>query len=410
MSRSIIPAALTLFAVIATTGSAAPQNQPTSVEPGLFDVGGAFKLTSTRNGAVMRVLFPLPLSYREQVPLTYVLYTAPAGKLKSARIYRDRLDNYVADVTVGPLERNESINLGWYAVVLIGHRPLDSVSDKVPFPRKWPKETRIWLKSTDYVQSGHRRIKQVARQIRSSCTDRKDILSVIEATLARMKKIRAEQKPSFVAYDALRALDNRGSSVSNANLAAALLRANGIPTRIVAGYATWYGPQYHTQCIVEAHLPEHGWYAIESTMLALQWQPCKQIAVSIVPTEYENETGERDYVVAGIPYLSLTEFPDYSGACTVQGNMGGNKYTYHHARQRLTFPSAAIDPNCKNAIRWAKVRWQAWLDSPPTLDTSTGKLSTVPLPGLKTVKDPAGLVAILIKRDSAKDKESGKNN
>ena len=51
------------------------------------------------------MLIPLPLEYREQVPLTYELWTEPPGRIESARVYRDRIDNFVAEVVLKPLAR-----------------------------------------------------------------------------------------------------------------------------------------------------------------------------------------------------------------------------------------------------------------------------------------------------------------
>jgi len=68
--------------------------------PGLFEARGAYKVTASANSPKPTFLVPLPLSYREQVPLTYELMTEPAEKLAKVRVYRDKLSNYVAEVVL----------------------------------------------------------------------------------------------------------------------------------------------------------------------------------------------------------------------------------------------------------------------------------------------------------------------
>jgi len=43
-------------------------------------------------------LLPIPLAYREQVPITFEMSSDPPGKLVSGRVYADRPGNYVAEV------------------------------------------------------------------------------------------------------------------------------------------------------------------------------------------------------------------------------------------------------------------------------------------------------------------------
>ena len=83
------------------------------------------------------------------------------------------------------------------------------------------------------------------------------------AMLARMRLIYRNASGRVDALTATEALTKRGSCTSCANLGAALLRAQGIPARIVAGYPTWCGA-LQTHYVVEYWLPQGGWRLLES--------------------------------------------------------------------------------------------------------------------------------------------------
>src|SRR5688500_10037234 len=132
---------------------------------------------------------------------------------------------------------------------------------------------------------------------------------------------------------AVEALDKQGSCTSCANLVAAVLRACGVPARIVAGYPSWYGP-LQTHYIVEAYVPEYGWYPIESTRGQSPWPNCQQALVAITPPRYEDRSraGARVGVAGGVPYLSLTELPVHDGSCIAVGAIEDARGCDHHCR------------------------------------------------------------------------------
>ena len=66
-----------------------------------------------------------------------------------------------------------------------------------------------------------------------------------------------------------------------------------------------------TNYIVEAYVPEYGWYPIESTMGRSPWPNFQQALVAIVPSRYEDQAKAGARV--GVPYLSLTELPAMTG-------------------------------------------------------------------------------------------------
>jgi len=333
--------------------------------PGLFEARGRSTITAQRKSPNPTILFPLPISYREQVPLTYELYTEPAEKLASVRVYRDRPNNYVAEAVLKPLKRGEKVILSWRSIVLSGERSFDDVPKLAPMPKMWPKKTRRWLKSTQCVQAKDERIRKIASEIRGNSDD---VMEIVHATLSRAGEIIANQEGRGADLGAIEALEKQGSCTSAANLVAALLRANDIPARILAGYATWFGP-HQTHYIVEAYVPEYGWYPIESTKLVAPWQPYKQIEVSMIRPDYEDRSGGRPFAAAGVPFLSLTEYPTHDGSFISVGMIDDDSlYCDHVAKLWRKFPTKDNAADWRHTIKRAKVRWKTWLKSSPSVN------------------------------------------
>lgn len=349
-------------------------NQAGLEGPGLVEAHGAFTYTAAAAVGETKVLIPLMLDYREQVPLNYRFTVTPKTALKKTRIYEDRPGNYVAEITLGALKAKDEVEIDWKSLQLVGKRSFAGVPKKAPMPSQWPAEALPWLKSTVSVQAKDPSIQKVAKEIRGSETD---VLKIISATMSRTTQIYQNQKGRCTSLDAVQALEKQGSCTSCANLVAALLRANNIPARILAGYPLWSGP-LQTHYIVEAYVPSYGWYAIESTQLRERWDPFKQVQVAIIPPEYEDKSGMRAGGFTGVPYLSLTEYADQNvfGLGAVDKEQGCD----HEAKRVRVF----FEPEEKwaEALKLARERWQAWLMSKPTT-LETGK----DLSGAKTLDE-----------------------
>lgn len=369
----------------------APACGGAAVQPGLFEARGAYQLVASGESAKPTLLIPLPISYREQAPLTYTLAADPPEKLKKARIYRDKPNNYVAEVVLGAMNPDETVKLEWSSIVLCGPRSFQDVPLKAAMPKKWPKKARPWLRNTRCVQAEHERIQEVAEEIRG---DNDDVMAIIDATLKRTAEIYGQQEGRCDELDAVQALEKQGSCTSCANLVAALLRANGIPARILAGYPSWSGP-LQTHYIVEAFVPDYGWYPIESTRLLAPWQPYQQIEVAIIPPEYEDQSEQRSFAAGGVPYLSLTEYPGHDGSFVSIGMLVEKQSCDHQAKSWRPFAKSAPAEDWQKAIDAAKGRWKKWLASSPTL--ADGRLTTPLQPAEIKAENPADLARFLAK-------------
>jgi transglutaminase-like putative cysteine protease len=365
--------------------------------PGLFRLHGEYEITREVNsspslGEGLTLIIPVPLDYREQVPLTYLLAVDPPVAVRSMNTREDRPGNWVVQVVLAPFDSPGRVHLEWSSLVLVAPRSFGDVPRHASIPREWPAEARPWLASTSCVQAADPRIQQVARSLRG---DGRDVPQIIQSTLTRLREIYDHQRGVGTSLDAVQALEHTGSCTSCANLAAALLRANGIPARILAGYPTWFGP-LQTHYMVEAWMPGYGWYPLESTLLRAPWDPYQQVNVSIVPTDYENErSNSRPGGAPGVPYLSLTEASGDVQGYRVLGTIRREYNCDHQAELVRRFTESSPSGAWTRAIREARSRWARWIASRPAPMTK-GRLSTqVSSEHFDAVDSPTGVLHAL---------------
>ena len=182
--------------------------------------------------------FPIPGTYRDQVPLTFDVKVEPPRALKSYRwVRRPDGRNWLCEVTVAPTQEGALVR--WEALVLVGRGKDD------PLPRaaqpEAPKDAAAWTRSTACVQSDDPAIRDKAKELAKGTEG-------VEPYARRVIEFTAHHQGKdgvvFDTLDARKGLDCGGSCTSRANLAAALLRARGIPARTVAHLPTWSGPLY----------------------------------------------------------------------------------------------------------------------------------------------------------------------
>jgi len=245
--------------------------------------------------------FPVPGTYRDQVPLTFDLKVEPPRALQSYRwVRRPDGRNWLCEVTVAPTEQGALVR--WEALVLVGR------GKDVPLPEaaraEAPGEAAPWTRSTACVQSDDAAIRDEAQELAKG-TDG------VEAYARRVIEFTAHHKGKegvpFDALDARKGLDCGGSCTSRANLAAALLRARGIPARTVAHLPTWSGPLYE-HWLVEYWHPGAGWVWLESSLGRFRPLPCTVVVLNVANPEDEDRAFDplqTRQVMPGAPHLSV---------------------------------------------------------------------------------------------------------
>ncbi len=340
------------------------------IAPGIFQTRGKASITTHPTQPAVRIV-PLPLSYQGQVPLSYSLDIDPPDRFIGATTQEDRPGNWTLRLTLAPPlvgAPNTPIIVEWSSLVLIGPSLFDDVPKTAAFPNKWPEEAAAWLVGTRCVQADNDRIQAVARAHRA---DSNDVMDVISQILAAAKSIIDQQTGTCTTLDAVEALDKKGSCTSRANLLAALLRASGVPARILAGYPAWSGP-LQTHFIVEAYVPGYGWYPIEPTKLCAPWPRHEQVQVAIVPPEYENRSESRDGIADGVPYLSVDEHAPGSAPFVCVGVVSQTKPHCDHETVVLrNLPGDAPKHDWTGALAAATAVWESWLVGQRSAGTTT---------------------------------------
>lgn len=333
-----------------------------AASPGLAEVLMARRVTAQKQANTSTMMFPLPLAYRDQVPLTFRLSVDPPAAAKSVEIVRGAGDNRVMKITLQDLGKHRQVDVAYRSLVLVGPTRFDQLPKSVQYPKDWPEEAKPWLTSTWCVDHADERVKKLASEIRGESDD---VLAVIAATLSKAKSVFGAVKGRGTCLTAVEALDKQGSCTSCANLVAALLRGAGVPARVLSGYPAWSGP-LQTHYIVEAFVPGYGWYPLESTLCRVSWPNYQQVNVSIVPVEHEQKSkaGPRPAAAGGVPYLSLNEFEQPPQGFRVMGTL--KQYCDHECRPYRAIKADSLQ--WSDSLSWAKGRWSQWLVSKPTIE------------------------------------------
>lgn len=250
-----------------------------------------------------RITFPVPGTYREQVPLTFDVRTTPPEALLGVR-WRLRKDgvNWLCEVDVAPSEAGSRVE--WEALVLVADRSRRELP-RVEKPEVTEAANR-WLRATACVQSDNAKIVAQAQELQKGT---RDVNAYVKRVFEFTSRLEFKQE-RFDALDAAKALECGGSCTSRANLAAALLRARGIPARTVAHLVTWYGPHYQ-HWLTEYWHPGVGWVWIEPTLGQEQPAPWTLVVLNVANPEDEDRAFDpRLDAMPGAPWNAVIDLSE----------------------------------------------------------------------------------------------------
>jgi hypothetical protein len=262
------------------------------------------------------ISFPLPVVHQGQVPLALKIFTEPPDRI-GALHFREKWDrDWVATARVAA---PSTTFLRFEAVVLECELADTQLASDEALERRG---TAAWLRPTATVPSDDPEVRAAASEAVGTATEVRDKV----AGILRWLKDHMTGSAFPVDVDARSVLRARwGSCTGWANLAAALGRAAGIPTRIVAGYPAWASP-LQTHYINEFYLDGIGWYRVEPQSMRMNLPDfhTAQSYMSIVSVVHPEQEGPaaidprkrvRSFIAKGVPYLTLFE---PSGNLTLQ--------------------------------------------------------------------------------------------
>lgn len=205
--------------------------------PGVIRAEMAELFRAAQPGAQGTITFPVPGAYRDQVPLAFRIEVKPPEALKGSRwVRRDDGLNWLCEVDVAP--PGDKAMVRWEALVLVGGRPTKALpAAKEP---EVPKEAELWLRPAGCVQSDDPDIRAKAAELAQGAPD----VGEYARRVIRFTTLNPYQAKYCKTLDARDALRGGSSCTGRANLAAALLRAHGVPARTAAHLPTWSGPLF----------------------------------------------------------------------------------------------------------------------------------------------------------------------
>ncbi|MHC4942361.1 MAG: transglutaminase-like domain-containing protein [Planctomycetota bacterium] len=271
--------------------------------PGVILATAGLAVKPSEAGGTGRVTFALPGTYPKQVPLTFDLHVNPPEALKDFH-WRLREDgnNWLCDVLLAPPE--EGAGIRWESLVLVGGDPRTTRLKEASEPEA-PKSVSHWTYPTACVQSEDPKIRIKADELARIAEEH--VEAYVKAVLAFTSMNRGDGT-RLDSQDAVKALECGGSRASRANLAAALLRRQGIPARLLTNLATWSGPEFG-HWLVEYWHPGEGWVRTDPAMGKMEPADWKHVILNVVNPEDEDmafaPSLKHSGILPGLPELCV---------------------------------------------------------------------------------------------------------
>lgn len=236
--------------------------------PGLVGVMGGARVKLMKPG-VHEVWLPCPQADAVRVPKSFGITTVPAEAGKEFRFREREGGNRVVVVKLelpsagsGPAGGQE-VQIEWAAMLLVSGK-------KAERGRERGKDVDEYLKSTACAQAADGRITELAGELWDESAGFEGYARTIQEHIRNMK-----QGQPVRSMDAVGLLDSGANWIctANANLAVALMRANGVPARSLAWVPTT-GQKLEMHRVLECFTDGH-WVAFDPSSLqpAIPLQP-----------------------------------------------------------------------------------------------------------------------------------------
>lgn len=220
---------------------------------------GSLRLDQAATTDTFTVYFHVPIAFEDQAPF---LLELSCPELVSYRYISYPGNNFLI---AAEIRSTPSTEIYWESWMVIGENNHRDLPTDIPMASLTdiPDQVKGWLTASDCVQSNNDYIQGKARTVAAGTFNLRDLASNV-ATLTGNIPGKFPYPPwSFDAYYAL-AWGN--SCTGKANAGAALMRANGVPSRILMSMPTFFRPLFDMHWIAQYWLPNHGWVRMETSM------------------------------------------------------------------------------------------------------------------------------------------------
>ncbi len=222
---------------------------------------GAYRAQAPAGADDPGAALSIPWAFEGQVPVAYGVSSQPPGGIRQWRVRRDG-DNAFLELRLKPMKPGESLKLRWRARLLLRQRPeaFGLAARPIALHQQAPAAVKEFLLPAAGVQTGSEEVKAAAAAVKPQPPeDFRAVMAALSGMLGERLKFAGGGNQG--AAEVLRS--GKAVCTGMANTACAVLRARGVPTRILACVLTGSTAQEHY--ITESHVPGHGWLRYEST-------------------------------------------------------------------------------------------------------------------------------------------------
>ena len=236
------------------------EEKPASVDGGislyLRKVTGTIQLAGRASSDTYQTYFHVPIPFHEQAP---ILLQVTCPQLIDYRFLTEDPPNLMV---AARMANADNAVLDWTAWVLVKENTYADLPSYVPIPTpdQLPDSVKPWLEETDCCQITAPIVQFKADSVRDTTTNLMKLAEDVSRFCATLPAETASHDPG--ACDAAYALQWGAACTGCANAAAALLRANGIPARVLLNVPV-VAPSF-MHYIIDYYVPGYGWVRMES--------------------------------------------------------------------------------------------------------------------------------------------------
>lgn len=230
------------------------------------------------------IALSVPFPFERQSPLGFRVSSDPPGLVQSLRVLEDE-ENRPLRVNLLELEGDMEVMLRVETLAMVIDRPLsDGEGVELVKSKRVPKAVRPHLEEAPGIDLAEEKVKAAAESF-----DRSDLRSLMKDVMTYLdERLTYSGGSSQGAAECL----ERGEAVCTgfANVAASLLIAADVPTRILA--STQMNGRLQEHYIVESWTQELGWSRAESTMAKFPWADTRNLILRVVYPEAFRSGGD----------------------------------------------------------------------------------------------------------------------
>jgi transglutaminase-like putative cysteine protease len=253
------------------------------IDPELFSLPSEVEMKDTPFAETPNtVVLTMPIVTEDQAPLFLTVETNPPEYLLDYEVMPQTGMNQVAKIILRPmLEGWVEIRLSAYALV----KPKDysSILKNSKISPDLALEIEEWTKPQPSIQCSAAEISMVAESL-------EDQDETIWRTASNVLDFMKNVKSRGGVQDAVNVLKTKGAVCNGfATLSCALLRANGIPARVLAVMPV--GMKIAMHYLVEFFVPGYGWVWFEPSFKKLPHQTTEDIVIGVMYPDDDLGTG-----------------------------------------------------------------------------------------------------------------------